>query len=161
VPPQAVHGPGALSDEIVAVIEQRTDLHRLLVQIRDRELLETVLDDRSGDRERVDLLRLARLALPFAGSAHPLRRDAHDPFPAASSACSSRRETCRQSSIAHTRSSSRSRAQRTATRWPPIVSLDLAAAAPPPGSLIERCQRARALVRVRPGHDHMTVPSFA
>ena len=49
------HTLGALSYEIVAVLEQQPDLHRLLVQVRDREPLDTVLHDRSGDRERVDL----------------------------------------------------------------------------------------------------------
>ena len=62
------------------MIEQQPDLHRLLVQIRDRELLDAVLDDRAGDRERVDLIGLARLALALAGGAHPVRRDAHDPL---------------------------------------------------------------------------------
>lgn len=66
MPPQPVHGPRPLGDEIVAMIEQQPNLHRLLVQIRDRELLDTVLDDRAGDRQRVDLVRLAQLALPLA-----------------------------------------------------------------------------------------------
>ena len=38
VPANAVHGPGALGHEIAAVIEQPPDLHRPLVQERDREL---------------------------------------------------------------------------------------------------------------------------
>ena len=46
MPAQPVHGAGPLGDEIFAMIEQQPDLHRLLVQIRDRELLESVLDDR-------------------------------------------------------------------------------------------------------------------
>jgi hypothetical protein len=62
------------------VIEQQPDLHRLLVQIRDRELLDVVLDDRASDRQRVDLIGLARLAFALARSAHPLRRDPHDPL---------------------------------------------------------------------------------
>ena len=37
MPPQPVHGPGPVGDEIVAVIEQQPDLHRLLVQVCDRE----------------------------------------------------------------------------------------------------------------------------
>ena len=41
-----------------------------------------------------------------------------------------------------------------------IVSLDLPAAAHAAGSLVDRRQRVRALVRVRSDHDHMTVPSF-
>ena len=80
MPPQPVDRAGALDDEIMTVIEQQADLHRLLVQIRDRELLDSVLDDRPRDRERVDLIRLARLPLPLAGGAHPVRRDPHDPL---------------------------------------------------------------------------------
>jgi hypothetical protein len=41
------------------MVEQQADLHRLLVQIRDRELLDPVLDGRAGDRERVAFIRLA------------------------------------------------------------------------------------------------------
>ena len=53
---------------------------RLLVQIRDREPLDSILDDRSRNRKRVDLVELARLALALAGGAHPMRRDPHDPL---------------------------------------------------------------------------------
>ena len=63
MPAQPVLHAGALNDEIVAVIGQQPDLHRLLVQERGGEALDAVLDDSSGDRERVDLIRLARLAL--------------------------------------------------------------------------------------------------
>ena len=38
MPAQPVLHAGALGDEIVAVIGQQPDLHRLLVQVRDREL---------------------------------------------------------------------------------------------------------------------------
>jgi hypothetical protein len=55
MPPQPVHRPGPLGNKVVAMIEQQPDLHRPLVQVRDRELLDSVLDDRAGDRERVDL----------------------------------------------------------------------------------------------------------
>ncbi|MGZ6576651.1 MAG: hypothetical protein ACXVHJ_37445 [Solirubrobacteraceae bacterium] len=55
MPAQPVHHAGALGDEIVAVFEQQPDLHRLLVQVCDREPPDTVLHDSSGDGERVDL----------------------------------------------------------------------------------------------------------
>ena len=80
MPPQAVHGAGPVGDEIVAVIEQQSDLHRLRVQIRDWKLLDPVLDDRASDRERVDLVRLARLTLPLARGAHLVRRYPDDPL---------------------------------------------------------------------------------
>ncbi len=56
MPTQPVHRAGALGDEIVAMFHQQPDLHRLLVEVRDRELLDTVLHDRPSHRERVDLI---------------------------------------------------------------------------------------------------------
>ena len=64
MPAHPVHGAGPLGDQIAAVIEQQPDLDRLLVQERDGEPLDTVPDDGAGDRQRVDLIRLARR--PFA-----------------------------------------------------------------------------------------------
>jgi hypothetical protein len=52
-----------------------------------------------------------------------VRRTLTTRSPAANSACSKRRETCRQSSIAHTRISSKPRAQRTAARCPASSAL--------------------------------------
>jgi hypothetical protein len=43
---------------------------------------------------------------------------------------------------------------------PRVISLDLAAAAHPAGTLVDRRQRVRTLVGIRADHDHMTVPSF-
>jgi hypothetical protein len=118
MPPQPVDRPGLLGNELATMIEQQPDLDRLLVQIRDRETIDPVLDDGGGDRERVDLVRLARLALASTRDPDPMRRHAYDPLNAAKSACSKRRDTCRQSSIAHTRSPSRSLAHRTAATCP-------------------------------------------
>jgi hypothetical protein len=80
MPAQPVDHARALDHEIVAVIGDQADLHRPLVQVRDREALDPVLDDRAGDRERIDLIGLARLALPAPRRAHPVRRHAHDPL---------------------------------------------------------------------------------
>jgi hypothetical protein len=60
------------------VIGQQPDLHRPLVEIRGREAFHAVADDRARDRERVDLVRLARLALPLPRRAHPVRCHAND-----------------------------------------------------------------------------------
>ena len=158
MPAQPVDRAGALGDEIVTVIEQQPDLHRLLVQIRDRELLDAVLDDRSRDRERVDLIRLARLALPLAGGAHPVRRDPHDPLAGGQQRLLEPARDVpavldRPHPLLVQAPSPPDRGQ-----MPGLVSLDLPAAAHPAGSLIDRRQRVRALVRVRPDHDHMHRP---
>jgi hypothetical protein len=80
MPPQPGLHAGALRDQIGAVVAEQPDFHRLLVQVRDRELLDAVLDDRAGDRERIDLIGLARLPLAAARSAHPVGSDTHDPL---------------------------------------------------------------------------------
>ena len=160
MPPQPVDGASALGDEVVSVIVEQADLHRLLVQIRDRELLDPVLDHRSGDRERVDLVRLARLALALAGGAHPMRRQPDDPLAGGQQRLlKPPRDRAavldRPHPVLIQPTSPADRGQ-----VPRVVGLDLPAAANPAGSLIDRRQRVRALVRVRPDHDHMTVPSF-
>ena len=71
--------------------------------------------------------------------------------PAASSACSSPRVTCRQSSTAHSRSSPSARAQ---TTTPP--STGTAPLTPAPAELVDRDRRQRVLVYVHPDHDHST-----
>ena len=108
MPAQPVHRPRALGDKVASVIAEQANLHRLLVQIRDRELLDPVPDDRERDRERVDLVRLPRLRSPFREAPIRCGGTLTTRSPAANNACSSRRETARQSSIADTRSSSRS-----------------------------------------------------
>ena len=158
MPAQSVHRAGALGDEIVAVFDQQPDLHRLLVQVRDREPLDTVLHDSSGDGERVDLIRLARLALTPARCAHPVRRHPHNPL--------ARRQQ-RLLEPARTRPAVLDRPHallvklaRPAHRGkvPRLLRLDLAAAADLAGSVIDRRQRMRSLVRVRSDHDHACRP---
>jgi hypothetical protein len=56
MPPQPVHGAGALGDQILAMIKQLANLPRPLVQVRARELLYSVLDDRALDGVRVYLI---------------------------------------------------------------------------------------------------------
>ena len=80
MPAQAVDDPRALGDQVGAVVEEEADVHRLLVQIRDRELLDPVLDDRAAHGERVDLIGLAGLAFALARGAHAMRRDPDYPL---------------------------------------------------------------------------------
>src|SRR5271166_5445490 len=78
-----------------------------------------------GENPRESLSGLAKLGARLIIQRSPLRETPIRPgetlttrSPAANSACSGRRETCRQFSSAHTRSSSRPRAHRTAARCP-------------------------------------------
>lgn len=45
-------------------------------------------------------------------------------------------------------------------QMPGIVSCDLTVCAHLARAIVDRRQRVRPLVRVRPNHDHTTVPSF-
>ena len=158
VPAQPVLSAGALAHQVRSMVSEQADLDRPLIEIRGGKALHAILDDRARDGERVDLVRFARLALrrpqaPILCGATRTTRS-----PAASSACSSRRETCRQSSIAHTRPSSSPRAQRTAARCPGSSALIWRGAAPAAGSRVDGRKRVRALVRVRPDHDHLHRP---
>ena len=76
--------------------------------------------------------------------------------PADTSACSRRRETCRQSSIAHTRSRSSRRAQRSAARCPASSAPTVRSPTRAPVAPVDGRQRVRALVGVRPDHDHLS-----
>ena len=78
LPAQPVLGARALGDEIFAMVGEQPDLHRPPVEVGAGEALNSILDHRPGDRERVDLVRLARLSLAAPRGAHPLRRNPDD-----------------------------------------------------------------------------------
>jgi hypothetical protein len=160
MPPKPVHGPCSLGDEIGAMIEQQADLDRPLVQIRDREPLDPVTYDRAGDRERVDLIGLARLALPVARGAHPMRRDAHDPLAGGQQRLL---EPARDvPAILDRPHPLLIQAARPPDRgeMPRIIRLDLPAAADPAGSLVDRRERVRSLVGVRLGVELLMSSMF-
>ena len=130
---------------------------RLLVQERDRERV-----DPFADAARATAV--ASIGSDFPGSRTASRslgqrrRDPDDPLAASSSPRSSRPDTCRQSSTAHTRSWSSSAANRSASSVPVVAGRDRQLPARRPGYRIERDQRVRALVRVHPDHDHLHRP---
>ena len=144
MPAQPVHRPRALGDKLASVIAEETDLHRPLNQIRDREPLDTVTYDRSRDRERIDLVRLPRLALALPGATHPTRRHPDDPLtdgqqrplkaPGHMPAIVDRPHPV----LIHATSPPNRR------QMPRIISLDLPASAHPAGPHIHRRQRMRA-----------------
>jgi hypothetical protein len=158
MPAQPVLHPGALGDEILAVIGEQPDLHRALIEVRGGKALHAVLDHRPGDRERVDLIRLARLALPAPGSTHPVRSDADDQLPGRDQrllepprdvpAVLDRPDAflIQPTRPAHRRQMAR------------LLGLDLAGAALAARPRVDRRQRVPALVRVRPDHDHLHRP---
>jgi hypothetical protein len=158
MPAQPIHDPGALGDQVASVIADQPDVHRPLVQIRNWELLHPIFDDRAGNRQRVDLIGLARLALALARSDHPLRRDADDPL-------ARRQQRLLQPARnrpavldrPHSLFIQRARPANCG-QMARHLSLDLAAAAYPTGALVHRRHSMRVLVRVRPDHDHLHRP---
>ena len=52
----------ASCDQILAVIDQQSDVQRRTVEVRSGELLDPLLERGAGDAERVDRVRLAALA---------------------------------------------------------------------------------------------------
>src|SRR4029453_3892326 len=82
LPAQIVDQRGALLDEPFAVIDEQPDIELAPSDLRDRQRLDARADRRAGDRDRVDAIRLARLAGAVSRAGHQLRRDTHDAFAA-------------------------------------------------------------------------------
>jgi len=128
--------------------------------VRYRERPDAVLDDRAGDRQCIDLIRFTGLPLVATGFPHPVRSDTHDLFP-----------SCEQRLLKPTRNRPtvldrphplliQATSPLDRGKMPSFLGLDLPLSAHSARSLVDRRQRVRALVRVRPDHDHCTVPSF-
>jgi hypothetical protein len=62
VPAQPVDHPSALGDQLVAIVGQHPDLHRMLIEIGGGQLIDPDADRGQRDRGRVDQIRLARRA---------------------------------------------------------------------------------------------------
>jgi hypothetical protein len=158
VPAQPVLDPCALGDQVLAVVGEQPNLHRPLIEVRDGEARHAILDHGPGDRERVDLVRLARLALAAAGCPHPVRRDPHDPLAGRDQRLlEPARDVAAVFDCPHpllvqpARPAQRGQVAR-------LLGLDLALAALAARSRVDRRQRVRALVRVRSEHDHLHRP---
>ncbi len=80
VPAQAALVIGAGANEVLAMVEQQLDLHRLLVEIGGRQVLDSLLQRRPGDVGGVDRIGLATLARALARFAHQFRGDPDDPL---------------------------------------------------------------------------------
>lgn len=77
---QAVLGAGAFADELLAVVVEQPDLHRWLVKEGDGEAGDAFADDGAGDRERIDGIGLAGLALAATARPGQRGRDPEDAF---------------------------------------------------------------------------------
>jgi hypothetical protein len=158
MPAQPVLYPRALSDEILAVIREQPDLHRPLVQMCHGETLDPILDDGTGDRERVDLVGLAGLALPTPGGAHPVRRHPDHPLTGGDQRLfEPTRDVPAVLDRPHALVIELARPPHRG-QIPQLLSLDLTLPAHPAGPLVDRRQRVRALVCVRSDHDHLHRP---
>ena len=112
MPAQPLLIAAAGGDEVLAVVDQQADVKRGAVEVSAGELLDSFLERGAGDCEGVDRVRLAPLARGAPGAGDVLGATRTIRSPRAIRNRSSAPETCRQSSIAHTRSASSVRAHR-------------------------------------------------
>ena len=80
MPAQTADLPGALGDEISAMIVQQADLQSTLVKERRGEALNSLSDNSASHGPGVDLIRLTMLAFAAPCLAHHPRRDANNPL---------------------------------------------------------------------------------
>jgi hypothetical protein len=156
VPAQAVLDPGALGDEVLAVVDEQLDLLGFVVDGRRRQAVDALPERRAGDRDGVERVRLAGAALRAPPISLGATRTTRSPWPTRER--SSAPETWRQSSTAQTRSSSSSGGPSRAAhggrpRWPrPSRCL---AARRSRGTPPRRCALTYG---VRSDHDHVLRP---
>jgi hypothetical protein len=120
VPLQRVIERDALADQPLAVIDQQPQIQFGTFQLRGRQRLQAFAQRRPGDRDGVDAVGLPAVAGAPSRVGHQPGRDAQDSLAAPIRNRSKDPETCRQSSIAQTRSPSRPRAQ-TSSAAKPLV----------------------------------------
>ena len=159
VPAQAVDDACALGHEVLAVVAQQADLQRTLVQKRRREAVDPFAQNGAGDRPRIDLVGLAGLTLATPRGAHQLRRHAHDALAGAEqrlleAAGEPAAVLDRPDSLVRQRARPAQHAARAV-----LVGPDLKLRDQQPGAGVDRREHVRALVGIRPDHDHPRVPS--
>ena len=155
MPLQRVVDRHPLADEPLAVIDQQPQVELGPVQVRGRQRVQAFAQRGPGDRERVDAVGLAaaaglRAATPAINvlctrstrSPRSIRNRSNEP------------ETCRQSSIAHTRSAPRPRAHASSAAEPLAPDWTVCSPSSSPVAADDRGDRVRALVGVRTEHDH-------
>jgi hypothetical protein len=154
VPAQAVDDAGALGHQVLAVVTQQADLQRAIVQKRGREPIDPFAQHGARDRPRVDLVGLARLTLAAARGAHQLRRNARDALAGAEERLlKPAGEPAAVLDRPHPVVRQRARpAQHAAVAV--LVGPGLELCHQHPGAGIDGGEHVRALVGIRPDHDH-------
>jgi hypothetical protein len=154
VPPKAVDDPGALGHEVVAVVAQQADLERLAIENGGWKALDPFAQNGARDSPRIDLIRLARLALAAPRRTHQPRRNAHDAF-AGTEECLL--QSARDAATVLDRPNRLVRERARPTQRSPVsvlVGPDLKFANEHAGSGVDSRERVRALVGIRADHDH-------
>ena len=158
LPAQIVDQRGALLDEPFAVIDEQPDIELGPSELRDRQRLNALADRRAGDRDRVDAIRLARLAGAVSRAGHQLRRDTHDAFAAREQEPLQRpRDMPAILKRPHPLTADAARPAQQLTERATRRG-DRHVAQRPARRLADGRERVRALVRVRPDHDHLHRP---
>ena len=118
-PAQSIDDPGAFGDEMIAVVAQQSDIPCRAVELRGRQVAlaqRSPCDGQCVDRVGLAIAsgRVADVGISLVGT--PTIRS-----PAPSRSRSSRRDRCRQSSIAQSRSSPNCSAQLSSATWSLLV----------------------------------------
>ena len=158
MPAQSLLVAGAGGDQVLAVVDQQANIERRAVQVRSGELVESFLERGARDAERVDRVGLAAIARGAAGARHVLGRDPHDPLAAGDQEPLERAgHVPAVLDRPHPLGVERARpAQQLAEAGVACRHRQL-----PPrggGQRVDRPAGMRALVRVRPDHDHAGRP---
>ena len=158
LPAQVVDQPRARADQALPMIDKQPDIKLDTGQLRDRERLDSVTDRRTGDRDRIDRIGLAALPHTVTRAGCQLRRDSHHPLPA-------RQEKPLERPRHVPAILKRPHALAAHPARPPQQILKRMTSGAhrairkhPACRLLQRRGRVRGLVRVRPDHDHLSVP---
>jgi hypothetical protein len=145
-------------DDLVAVVVQGADLECLLVQVRDRERVDSFPERGASDRGRVDRIGLPRCAHGASGCLGQPRRDPDDPAAAGEQPAlqpAGDVATVLERPHAHlVEFCSEPKRQQCAL----IGCRDRQSPARLAGGGVERHERVRALVCVHTDHDHLHRP---
>ena len=158
MPAQPLLVPGSSRDQVLAMVDEQANVECRAVQVRAREVVESLLERSAGDAEGVDRVGLAALAGRAASAGHVLRGDAHDPLPAGDEeplegaghvpAVLERPDSLGVERSRPAQQLAEAALARRRCQFPARAR----------GERVDRRARVRALVGVRPDHDHLHSP---